>query len=94
MRVRWLPKVLGNLDEYATYIATDDPAAACLVVKRVLDAVALLEDQPGLGRLGRVPGTRESNVDKTRCIGPYRVRSETVEILRVFHMSRRLPKRS
>lgn len=93
MRVRWLRKALRNLDDEAAYIATDDAAAARLVVKRVLDAVSSLAEQPGLGRPGRVPGTRELIVAKTRYIVPYRVRGETVEILRVFHTSRRLPDR-
>ncbi|MDE2627513.1 MAG: type II toxin-antitoxin system RelE/ParE family toxin [Burkholderiales bacterium] len=93
MRVEWLRKALRNLDDEATYIATDDAAAARRVVKRVLDAVAQLAEQPGLGRPGRVPGTRELIVDKTRYIVPYRVRGDTVEILRVFHTSRRLPAR-
>lgn len=93
MRVRWLRKALRNLDEEATYIATDDAGAARLVVQRVLDAVAQLTEQPGLGRPGRVPGTRELLVKKTRYIVPYRVRGESVEILRVFHTSRRLPER-
>ena len=93
MRVRWLRKALRNLDEEATHIAADDPAAARLVVARVLDAVALLAQHPGMGRPGRVPGTRELVVLKTRYLVPYRVRGETVEILRVFHTSRRLPER-
>lgn len=93
MRVEWLRKALRNLDDEATYNATDDAAAARRVVKRVLDAVAQLADQPGLGRPGRVPGTRELIVLKTRYIVPYRVRGETVEVLRVFHTSRRLPER-
>jgi toxin ParE1/3/4 len=93
MRVRWLRKALRNLDDEASYIATEDAAAARLVVKRVLDAVSTLAEQPGLGRPGRVPGTRELIVAKTRYIVPYRVRGETVEILRVFHTSRRLPDR-
>jgi toxin ParE1/3/4 len=93
MRARWLRKALRNLDDEATYIAAEDTAAARLVVKRVLDAVAQLEARPGLGRPGRVSGTRELVVAKTRYIVPYRVRGETVEILRVFHTSRRLPDR-
>jgi plasmid stabilization system protein ParE len=93
MRVRWLRKALRNLDDEATYIAADDTAAARLVVKRILDAVAMLAEQPGLGRPGRVPGTRELIVAKTRYLVPYRVRGETVEVLRVFHTSRRLPER-
>ncbi len=93
MRVKWLRTALRNLHEEATYIATDDAATARLVVKRVLDAVALLAEQPGLGRPGRVPGTRELAVPKTRFIVPYRVRGKFVEVLRVFHTSRRLPAR-
>jgi len=93
MQVKWLRKALRNLDDEATYIAADDAVAARLVVKRVLEAVSTLAEQPGLGRPGRVPGTRELIVANTRYIVPYRVRGETVEILRVFHTSRRLPGR-
>jgi toxin ParE1/3/4 len=93
MRLRWLRHALRNLDDEAAYIAADDPAAARQVVKRVLDAVAQLAQQPGLGRPGRVPGTRELVVGHTRYIVPYRVRGQTVEVLRVFHTSRRLPDR-
>lgn len=93
MRVRWLRKALRNLDEEAAYIANDDSAAARVVVERVLNAVAMLAQQPDMGRPGRVPGTRELVVPRTRYIVPYRVRGDAVEILRVFHTSRRLPQR-
>lgn len=93
MRIKWLRTALRNLDEEATYIATDDAAAARLVVGRIFQSVAMLALQPGLGRPGRVPGTRELIVPKTRYIVPYRVRGDAVEILRVFHTSRRLPQR-
>jgi addiction module RelE/StbE family toxin len=93
MRIRWLRKALANLDEEATYIAADDPNAARLVVRRVFEAVEQLTEHPGAGRPGRVPGTRELVVGKTRYILPYRVRGDTVEILRMFHTSRRRPRR-
>ena len=93
MRVRWLRMAIRNLDEEAAYIANDDSAAARMVVERVLNAVAMLAQQPDMGRPGRVPGTRELVVPRTRYIVPYRVRGDAVEILRVFHTSRRLPER-
>ena len=93
MRVRWLRTAVRNLGEEASYIAADDPAAARLVVARVLEAIAQLADQPGLGRPGRVPSTRELVVAGTRYIVPYRVKRNAVEILRVLHTSRRLTKR-
>ena len=63
------------------------------MVQRVLAGVGLLAEQPGLGRPGRVPGTRELLVPKTRYIAPYRGCDDTVEILRVFHTSRPPPDR-
>jgi plasmid stabilization system protein ParE len=93
MRVRWLRAALRNLDEQASYIAADDPAAARLVVGRVLNAVDMLQQQPGLGRPGRVPGTRELIVPRTRLIIPYRVHGDDIEVLRVFHTSREPPSR-
>ena len=93
MRLRWLRTALRNVDEEASYIAVDDPKAAQLVVARILDAVALLAEQPGLGRPGRLPGTRELLVPKTRYLVPYRIRGDMVEVLRGFHTSRRTPKR-
>jgi toxin ParE1/3/4 len=89
--VRWLRTALRNLDEELAYIASDDPKAARVVLRRIMDAVSLLSTQPSMGRPGRVPGTRELPVPKTRYLIPYRFRRGTVEILRVFHASRRPP---
>ena len=93
MRVRWLRTALRNLDQEADFIAAEDPAAAGQVVHRILDAVALLSTHPGLGRPGRVVGTRELVVPNTRYVIPYRVQRDEIVILRVFHTSRRLPRR-
>ncbi|MGB2817995.1 MAG: type II toxin-antitoxin system RelE/ParE family toxin [Burkholderiaceae bacterium] len=91
MQVRWLRTALRNLEDEAAYIAADDPAAARLVVGRVLHAVGQLAEQPSLGRPGRVPGTRELVVAGTRFLVPYRVKRDAIEILRIFHTSRKLP---
>ncbi|HUG25669.1 type II toxin-antitoxin system RelE/ParE family toxin, partial [Piscinibacter sp.] len=56
-----------------------------------LEAVSMLAEHPGIGRPGRLPGTRELVVLKTRYVVPYRVRGDTIEVLRVFHTSRKLP---
>lgn len=94
MQVKWLSKALQNLDDQADYISQEDPAAAKLVVQRVFDSVNLLADNPAMGNPGRIHGTRELVVPDTSYIIPYRVRPRLnrIEILRVFHTSRRLPK--
>jgi plasmid stabilization system protein ParE len=91
LEVYWLRKALLNLDEEVTYIAQDNAQAAQQVVERIVRAVDLLKHQPGLGRPGRVPGTRELPVADTRYLVPYRVRGQRIEILRVFHTSRKPP---
>jgi toxin ParE1/3/4 len=91
VRVRWLKIALANLDAEAEYIAEDNPAAAGRVVEKILRAVDLLKKNPAIGRAGRVAGTRELVVAETPYIIPYRVRGESVEILRVFHAARKWP---
>ncbi len=54
-------------------------------------AVDLLTKNPAMGRPGRVSGTRELVVADTSYLVPYRVRANAVEILRVFHASRKWP---
>ena len=94
MQVRWLTTALQNLDQEADYIAKDDPEAARLVVQKIHQAVNHLADNPALGHPGRIHGTRELVVPDTRYIVPYRVkpRLKRIEILRVFHSSRKTPR--
>ena len=91
MQVRWLRRALRNLDEEAQNIARDDPEAAARIVEHIATSVDRLATYPALGRSGRVPGTRELVVSVTPYLIPYRVRGETVEILRVFHGARKWP---
>ncbi len=95
MEIKWLRKALLNLEQEAEYIAKDDPLAARLVVQRIYHTVSLLRENPSLGHPGRLPGTRELVIPKTRYIVPYRVRPrlQRIEVLRVFHASRKLPVR-
>jgi len=50
-----------------------------------------LSKNPGMGRPGRVPGTRELVVQGTQFIVPYRLQGNALEILRVYHGARRWP---
>ena len=93
MRIKWLRRALANLDEEAAYIAQDSPKIAAEFVPHLLASAALLADHPQMGRPGRVPGTRELVITRFSYILPYRVRGETVEILRVFHSARQWPQR-
>ena len=93
VRIRWLGSALADLDEIEAYIAEDRSAVAADVVVQIIKAVSLLGEQPGLGRSGRVPGTRELVVPGLPYIVPYRVKDEVIQVLRVYHTSRKWPTR-
>ncbi len=91
MRVKWLEVALDSLIAEAEYISKDSPAAAARTVDAIVNAVENLKRFPASGRPGRVPGTRELVVSRTPYIVPYRVRSDTVELLLVLHAARKWP---
>jgi len=57
--VVWSPRAAGHLAWLREYIGRDDPNAAARVAGNILLSVELLAQQPGMGRAGRVFGTRE-----------------------------------
>jgi len=91
--IRWLKRALANLDAEAAFVALDNPAAAARLVDTIARTDELLAQHPGLGRPGRVEGTRELVVADTPYLVPYRVRNNVVEILRVFHGARKWPQK-
>ena len=93
MRVKWSRKALLNLDYAVEYIAADNPTAPADVAQRIWDASQLLADQPGMGRPGRVAGTRELVISGLPYILPYVKEGDTVVILRVIHTSMKWPKK-
>lgn len=93
MKVRWLRRALENLDDEATYIATDSPRMAAEFVRHLHASAAMLADHPNMGRPGRIAGTRELVVTRFSYILPYRVRNNAIEVLRVFHTARKWPER-
>ena len=84
-----MPLAIGDLEALRAYIREDNPRAAQDVSRKIRRAVEMLRDQPGLGRPGRVTGTRELMVPGTPYIIPYHVRGEVIELLRVYHGARR-----
>ena len=91
MQIIWLKTALKNLDDIAEYIALENPQAASQMAAAIEAQVNLLTTQPALGRPGRVLGTRELVISNTHYLVPYRIKNNMVEILRVFHTSRRPP---
>ena|SRR6056300_997409 len=68
--VIWTEPALQELDAIAEYIALDDPAAASLLVKTVLDKTKRLQDFP---RSGRIPPELPNSVYREIVVPPCRI---------------------
>jgi plasmid stabilization system protein ParE len=89
----WSPRAIEHLTHLRTFIARDNPTAANRIGGTLLAAVERLAKLPNLGRPGRVAGTRELVVPGTPYVIPYRLRSDRLEVVAVFHARQKWPKR-
>jgi toxin ParE1/3/4 len=74
------------------FIEKDKPGAARQMVERIISSVEILLTYPVMGRPGRVAHKRELVVTGTPYIVPYRVKGQSVEILRILHGAMKWPK--
>ena len=92
VRIQWTEAAASDLKSIAAWIGPDDPDAAVRQVLLVVDAVEeLLPVHPEIGRAGRLTGTRELVVPKTPFIVAYRIKRDTVQVLRVLHEAMKWP---
>ena len=91
MNVVWSRRAIRHLASLRKIVAKDSEQNAALVAGRILNSVDLLQTQPGIGRPGRVLGTRELVIPDTPYIIPYRVRRDRLELIAVFHGRQKWP---
>ncbi|MBA5607175.1 type II toxin-antitoxin system RelE/ParE family toxin [Duganella sp. FT3S] len=90
MKLVWTRPASLDRKEIREYIAQDNPAAA-LALDALLGTMAgRLADHPGLGKPGRVAGTREL-VAHQHYILLYDTAGDQVRVLRVLHTARQWP---
>ncbi len=92
MTVVWSPRAIDHLTHLRAFIARENPRAANRIAATLLEAVERLAELPGLGRPGRIAGTRELVVPGTPYIVPYRLRGDRLEVIAVFHTSQKWPR--
>ena len=92
MHVVWTDSALLDLADAYRYIALDNPQTAARVIAQLRQStIEKLTAFPEIGRPGRVKGSRELVLRPF--VIAYRVRGETIEMLRVLHGRRRWPER-
>jgi addiction module RelE/StbE family toxin len=91
MKIVWSEPARQDLRDIFTYIAEDNPKAARTLLNEIKELAVLLQDNPLLGRLGRIEDTRELVLTGTSFILPYRVKDLQIQILAVLHGAKQWP---
>jgi plasmid stabilization system protein ParE len=92
MRLSLLPRAVRDLAAIEAYVAErGDAATARRVAARLRGALQLMAARPEIGHRCHKPDVREWSVPGLPYVIPYRVREDRIEILRIFHTSRKRP---
>jgi toxin ParE1/3/4 len=91
MKWRVLAKAAKDLAEIEAYISTDSRDAALSVASRLRKSFELVSTRPEIGRPTLVANIREWSVPGLPYLIPYRIQTDRVEIIRVWHTSRQRP---
>ncbi|WP_016849770.1 type II toxin-antitoxin system RelE/ParE family toxin, partial [Xanthomonas citri] len=83
LRRDWTVPAATQLAHAQDHYHALNPTAAAAMARQVLEATRTLAEQPGRGRVGRVPGTREWVVKQTPYVLVYRVRDGALQVLHV-----------
>ncbi len=85
MRIRWTPAAAADLQNLSDYLKDHHPHYRQPTVRKVYAAVQSLKEWPHRGRAGREEGTRELLFPPLPYIAVYRVKGQSIEVLRIYH---------
>ena len=91
MRLFWTPEALDDRRSIYDYIEADNPSAALALDELFSEKANRLIDHPGLGRIGRVAGTRELVAHQNYILIYHTTEDDQIRILRVLHAARQWP---
>lgn len=89
MQIVWTGQAISDLEEIEQYIEQDKPEAAERVAAHLWSSVEHLAEFPKLGKPGPRPEMRSLVIPPY--VISYRVRSQLLEVLSVWHGRRRRP---
>ncbi|MFZ2060732.1 MAG: type II toxin-antitoxin system RelE/ParE family toxin [Candidatus Binatus sp.] len=93
MRLDWTRDADNDLGSIEEYVGRDNAESAFRILAETVRQVEMLEEHPGMGRPGRVEGTRELVIAGLPYVVAYLHRGDTVTVLRVLHGAMKWPKR-
>lgn len=90
IELAWTLEAIQDRNEIYDHVEADNPVAALALDELLSEKASCLIDHPGMGRAGRIAGTREL-VAHRNYILVYDLSGDLVRVLRVLHTSRQWP---
>lgn len=91
MRIRWTPAAADDLQQISDFLKVHHPEYRRTTMRKVYAGIQALKDWPHRGRVGREEGTRELLFLPLPYIAVYRVKENSIELLRVYHAAQERP---
>lgn len=85
MRIRWTHAAATDLESINTHLRDHHPKYQHQTIRKLYDSISSLKSFPHRGRPGREEGTRETLFLPLPYIAVYRIRHDTIEVLRIYH---------
>ena len=84
-RIRWTPAAAADLEHISDYLKQHHPRYCQPTMRKLYDTIRSLTQSPYRGRPGSEEGTREIVFSPLPYIAVYRVKNQTIEVLRIYH---------
>jgi toxin ParE1/3/4 len=91
MRISWTPAAVADLEHISNYLKDRHPQYRQPTMRKLYEAIRSLKESPQRGRLGREDGTRELLFPPMPYIAVYRVKEQSIEVLRIYHAAQDRP---
>ena len=88
MKIIWSPTAISNMESLRLYISEHNPQGALKVAVSIHDAIDLISQFPSLGRVGRVPNSREYVMTDYPYIISYSISERVLQIIAVMHTAK------
>ena len=91
MRIRWTPAAAADLQGINDYLRQNYPHYRQPTMRKLYETIRLLKQSPYRGRPGTEEGTREILFPPMPYVAVYRVKEQSIEVLRVYHGAQKRP---
>lgn len=91
MRLRWTTAASADLQSISDYLKEHHPSYRQSTLRKIYTRLKALKHAPYVGRPGIESGSRELFFLSMPYVAVYRVREDTIEVVRIYHTSQARP---